>query len=349
MPLSPDAKALLELILARGQSYGDIASLLEVPEDEVRSRARGALTELAGADPDRNVALTDWVLGQADPITRADVARHVREDADDHRLAGELIGALREISPEADLPKLPGEPAGGRFSRRAAAKPAAAEAPAPSPRRADVEGPSRRPSLSSQQSRLLVILGSAAVLGLVVVLAVAGVFSGDDDSSTASTGSDAGSETTAEALSEEIQTVPLTSSGGGDAEGTATFGIASGSQAFVDLEISQLEPAPAGKAYVLWLMVSEDQGHPLTPFQVSQEGTYSEQIPIASFLTQLAARTRFVDVSLSPRKPLLDEVAAAADEGSPIINYTGESILRGGVEATGGGAADGGETTTPQQ
>ncbi len=143
--------------------------------------------------------------------------------------------------------------------------------------------------------------------------------------------------------------MPLTPSGGGDAEGTATFGIASGSQAFVDLEISQLEPAPAGQAYVLWLMVSEDQGHPLTPFQVSQEGTYSEQIPIASFLTQLAARTRFVDVSLAARKPLLDEVAAAVDEGSPIINYTGESILRGSVEATGAGAAGGGETTTPEQ
>ena len=356
MALSPDNQALLELLLAKGQSYEDISSLLDVPEDEVRGRARAALTELGGADPDRNVGLTDWVLGQADPIGRADAARHVREDPEDHRLAAKLIEELRGLAPGADLPKLPGEPSGGRFARRSAsASPPRPPATPAEPKAKRSAGPGRLASLGDRRTKLLVAGGAGAVLLVAVILGVSGVFGGDDDSA-ASSGSDS-TTTTTDASSENIQTVPLEPSGGGDAEGSATFGIASGSQAFVDVDISNLEPAPAGQAYVFWLLVSEDQGHPLTPFQVNQDGSYSEQVPIASFLTQIAARTQFVDVSLSPRKPLLDAVEAAVNDGTPIIPYTGESIMRGEVTPTGGsggGASDqaapggdAGATTTP--
>ena len=43
---------MLQLLLERGQSYDDLASILGVGSDEVRTRARTALTDLAGADPD---------------------------------------------------------------------------------------------------------------------------------------------------------------------------------------------------------------------------------------------------------------------------------------------------------
>ena len=72
MAMTPDQQATLQLLLERGQSYADLARLLGEDEDEVRARARAALTELGGADPDRNVGLTDYLLGQADPIGRAD-------------------------------------------------------------------------------------------------------------------------------------------------------------------------------------------------------------------------------------------------------------------------------------
>ena len=85
MAITPDQQATLQLLLERGQRYADLAQLLGVDEAEVRDRARAALTELGGADPDRNVGLTDYLLGQADPIGRADASRHLREDSDDHR------------------------------------------------------------------------------------------------------------------------------------------------------------------------------------------------------------------------------------------------------------------------
>src|SRR5919112_1621299 len=99
MALTPDQQATLQLLLVRGQRYGDLAKLLNVEEAEVRSRARGALTELGGADPDRTVGLTDYLLGQADPIGRADASRHLRQDADDRALAATLGERLQELFP----------------------------------------------------------------------------------------------------------------------------------------------------------------------------------------------------------------------------------------------------------
>ena len=124
MALTADQQATLQLLLVRGQRYADLAALLGVEEAEVRGRARAALTELGGADPDRNVGLTDYLLGQADPIGRADASRHLREHAEDRALATTLAERLREMFPGAELPRLPGEPrpaaAAARRRRRAA-------------------------------------------------------------------------------------------------------------------------------------------------------------------------------------------------------------------------------------
>src|SRR5918999_1538206 len=47
MPLAQDQRAMLQLLLERGQSYEDIASLLGGSRDDVRRRARAALEELS--------------------------------------------------------------------------------------------------------------------------------------------------------------------------------------------------------------------------------------------------------------------------------------------------------------
>jgi hypothetical protein len=202
MPLSADQQAMLQLLLERGQSYADLGSLLGVDEAGVRARARAALTELAGADPDRNVGLTDYLLGQADPIGRADAVRHLKDDPDDLELATELTQKLRLVAPQAELPRLPGEewrprprraprPAVGRLPipDRLRRKRTAEQSPAgaPSAEAAAPRGP--RTTMSRRQTQLLVVLGSGAVLVVAVVLAVSGAFSsgGDDSASSATT------------------------------------------------------------------------------------------------------------------------------------------------------------------
>src|SRR5512138_1102232 len=118
---------MLQLLLEGGQGYADIGSLLGIAPDEVRSRARAALTEIGGADPDAQVGLTDYLLGQADPIGRADAVRHLQSDPEANALAQRLVQNLRLLAPKAQLPEIP-EPRGGR---RAAPPPSPAATPAP--------------------------------------------------------------------------------------------------------------------------------------------------------------------------------------------------------------------------
>jgi hypothetical protein len=200
VPLTADQQAMLQLLLERGQSYADLASLLGTDEAGVRTRARAALTELAGADPDRNVGLTDYLLGQADPIGRADAVRHLKDDPNDLELATELTQKLRLVAPQAELPRLPGEewrprprrtprlpvrrlPIPDRLRRQRSAEPSPEGAPSAEP--AAPRGP--RTTLSRRQTQLMVALGSGAVLVVTVVLAVSGAFSSGGDDSTPST------------------------------------------------------------------------------------------------------------------------------------------------------------------
>ena len=65
--------------------------------------------------------------------------------------------------------------------------------------------------------------------------------------------------------------MPLEPVGGGDARGEAVFGLATGDQPFVDVSIEGLDPAPNGETYVLWLMLTADEGYPLSPITVDRE------------------------------------------------------------------------------
>jgi hypothetical protein len=326
MPLSPDQQAMLELLLERDQRYSELATLLGVEEAEVSSRARAALTELGGVDPDRNVGLTDYLLGQADPIGRADASRHLREDAEDRALAATLIERLSELYPEARLPRLPGERRSRRMSGRGSRRPAAA-----TERR-------RRPlptaGLSAAQTRLLVILGSAAVLLVAVVLAVTGAFGGGEDSqatpatqpetTAAGSGSRSGDQ--------QIQRVALRPpEGGGDALGAAVFGVATGDQPFVDVAIRGLDPAPQDQTYVIWMMLTPDKGYPLSPITVSEQGTFDDRFPIPSAVLPVIARVRTVEVAIAPVQEVRKTVRSAIQNTSLVLDRPGRTVLTGRI------------------
>ena len=323
MAMTPDQRATLQLLLERGQTYSDLATLLAVDEAEVRDRARAALTELGGADPDRNVGLTDYLLGQADPIGRADASRHLRDDPDDHALATALAGRLREMFPDAELPRLPGEP---RQRRRPRAKAAEGEEP---------KGPRRQSGLTPSQTRLVVVLGSAAVLLIAVVLAVTGAFGGGDDDGSSAAGEETTTAAAAPADEQAIERVALRPTSGGNASGEALFGLATGDQPFVEVAIDGLDPAPQGEQYVIWLMLTQTQGYPLSPIDVDQQGSYSNRFPIPSAVLPVVARVRFVDVSIAPAKEIRQVVRGALEESSLVLDKPGRSVLRGTIPRAG--------------
>jgi len=341
MAITPDQRAILQLLLERGKSYSDLATFLAVDESVVRARARAALTELGGADPDRTVALTDYLVGQADPIDRADASRHLREDPGDHELATKLVASLRELFPAAEPPRLPGEPRTGRFARKAAS--GAMSSPT------DADRGRGRLDFSDSRTRLLVGLGAGAIVLLLAVLAITGAFGGGDDSSasseTASGSTPDGEPTTAPVPDEEIQTVELKAAQGGDATGEAVFGLATGDQPYVNMEIDGLDPAPQGQTYVIWLMLTETQGYPLSPIEVTQNGTFSDRFAIPSPILPVVARVRFVDVSIAPVKDVRRLVGDAIRDQALVLDKPGETVLLGEIpaaqEQAAGGAADG--------
>jgi hypothetical protein len=322
MAMSADQRATLQLLLERGKSYGDLAQLLGQPESEVRARARAALTELGGADPDRNVGLTDYLLGQADPIGRADASRHLRDDPADYELAAGLSDRLREEFPAAELPRLPGQPrpAGGGLLRRT---------PPPSAAAPGAKFERRRSGLSVSQTRLIVICTSAAVILIAVVLAITGAFGGSDEGE--ATAGEASTSTTASQTDEQIQRVALRPVSGGNATGTAIFGLATGDQPYVDVSVRGLDPAPEKRTYVIWLMLTGDKGYPLSPLAVSEDGSFQDRYSIPAAVLPIVARVRYVDVSIAPVAAIRKLVNQAIKSTALVIDEPGEVVLRGRI------------------
>jgi hypothetical protein len=335
--ITPEQRATLQLLLERGQTYADLAALLGEDEAAVRARARAALTELVGTDPDRNVGLTDYLLGQADPIGRADASRHLREDPEDHQLATELAVRLRLMFPTADLPRLPGEarPAGGGLLRRSA--PTASSAGGSGDRSGSRFGLG---GLNQSQSRLIVICASGALLLIVIVLGITGAFSGGDDESTTSADRAASTTTTA-GTDDTLQSVALKPVGGGDATGTAIFGLATGDQPYVDLTLKGLDPAPNDQTYVAWLMLTDTKGYPLSPITVDQNGSFHQRFPIPQAVLPVIARVHFVDVSIAPINTIKQLVRDAIKNTELVINEPGTKVLRGEIPSGGGGQSSG--------
>lgn len=334
MALAPDQQAVLELLLA-GQTYADLEELLGLTQDEVRGRARAGLTELGGADPDRNVGLSDYLLGQADPIGRADAVRHLRQDPADHELAVRISERLAELAPAADLPKLPPAPGGGSFLSRGPAPAREAEEPA---------GPRRSPlaSISQSRSRLYAALAAAAVLLIAVVLAVTGVFSGDDepasagDTNTTAEGTSDGAETGEIPDGQELTTIPLRATGNGDARGAATIGLSTGDQPYIDLVIQNLDQEPNGQAYVVWFMFDEDTGYPLSPI-FPEQGEFNDRFavpaPVISLIFNQRIGAESIEVALSDAQKTLLEIQQAAQDQTYRIERPGQTVLEGRIPA----------------
>lgn len=344
MALKQDERALLQLVCERGQSYTDLAELLAISEDEVREKARGALTELGGSDPDAEVGLTDYLLGQADPIGRADAVRYLQQDPAARELAETVITKLRVIAPGAELPSLPeakGKRRKAAAPSRSEASAAAAAAPA-APSTAADEPVTAGTSSSPHQTRLIAGLAGGGLILLFAILAIAGVFSGEDSPA-------AGSEA---ALTDQPQTtspVELTPESGSGVAGSAVFGFAD-SRLFVDLDLDGLDPDLSRKsAYVLWLMFNDTGGYPVSVLAPNQNGRVLDRLEVpAPIRDTVVGLARSVRISQSSVKRLRDDSIQAADTGVPLVPFSGEGLAIGriplveGGRGTGGGAAGGG-------
>jgi hypothetical protein len=318
--LQGDQRALLQLLCERGQSYEDISGLLGVPAGEVRDRARAALSGIGGSDPDADVGLTDYLLGQADPIGRADAVRHLQGDPEALELAERIQAGLREVAPEAKQPKLPE----ARGKRRRAALPDRSDAPAPAAAGAGDED-------SSRQSRLIAGLAGLGLILIVAILAIAGVFSGDGDSTDSAAATDGTTSTTAS--NDNITEVDLKPVGGSGVAGKATFGLVSDQQLYVDVDVQGLDPsAKSGRSYLVWLMVGDSAGYPIDRLEADEDGAFSGRLSVPTpIAVAVGNQARSVRISSTSVSALQSEIKQAAKQKVPILPFTGDELASGDI------------------
>ena len=358
MAVTDEQRAMLQLLLEGGQGYDDIGSLLGIAPDEVRSRARAALTEIGGADPDAQVGLSDYLLGQADPIGRADAVRHLQSDPEDNALAQRLVQNLRLLAPRAELPEIP-EPRGGRRAAPPPPPPAAAPPPTPAATQAPPSAQAATPKgpgvasraagffsglgSASGKRRTQLILGSAVALVLVIVVLVIVTSGGGDGSSDCkpldvSTAQQAGVPTTkldpvGEAANQDcaptgqVTLVPV-SPQNQQAKKPAISGFA------LQANAAHLEPNANGDEYVLWLYKSDDQARPVGQETVSDNGNLTGAAPLATqelVFLQALQKIRLSRVTAAEKNQIQQSLSAqqGSKKATGVISFVGTPVLEG--------------------
>src|SRR5829696_838597 len=353
---------MLQLLLEGGQGYEDIGSLLGIETDEVRSRARSALQEIGGADPDGHVGLTDYLLGQADPIGRADAVRHLQADPEANALAQRLVQNLRLLAPRATLPDVP-EPRGGRRAAPAppppGGPPAQAAAPPPSvpPAAPAAPGFAARAAgffsgLGKVQGRrrTQVIAGGAAALALIVVLLVVIAGGGGDDGGG---GGDCKPVDTSAAQKAGVPLIKLAATGAAaDADcppsGQITLGQAQQNQQtgnknqtptfILQANAVHVTPTESGDRYLLWLYKSDTQAVPLGQETVDSSGNLTGGVPLLAqqvLLLSAFDTIRFSKVTSAQAQQLQQALQAQGKKATGVVQFVGEPVLQGNISELG--------------
>jgi hypothetical protein len=356
--LTDEQRAMLQLLLEGGQSYADIGSLLGIAPDEVRNRARSSLREIGGADPDAQVGLSDYLLGQADPIGRADAVRHLQSDPEANALAQRLVQNLRLLAPKAQLPEIP-EPRGGRKATApppppaapAQATPVATPSPGAPPEPKSPGFASRVAGFFSGLGRLSgkrrtqFLVGLAAALALVIVVVVAS--SGGSSGS----GSDCKGVDTAAAQQAGVPTIKLVATGAAaDADcppsGQITLGAtqqAANSKNQTPTFALQANavhlPATAdGDRYLLWLYKSDTQSLPLGQETVDSGGNLTGGVPLVAqqvLLLPAFDSIRISKVTSADAQQLQQSLQRQGKKATGVIQFVGQPVLQGSISELG--------------
>lgn len=236
-------RAVVQLLLKQGKSYEDIAALLKSDASAIQARAHLAVAALgpeeSGIGPDRTGELTDYLLGQQSASRRAATREYLEQSAHGRAWARAVAAALRPVAGEA-LPEIPEE--------RAEVDQAFDALRGRMVRQEEVQ--------RSSQLGTRILFGAAGLIVAIVLIVALGVFGGDDPKSTTSTVTRTVRTTPSETPQIILQGRLQRPRGG---EGTAEVAIvryASNNRFRLILAGEQLEPAPDGSAYVVWLYTS---------------------------------------------------------------------------------------------
>jgi len=158
--LPADQRAVLTLVLSRGRSYDEIATLLSIDRASVRDRAIAALDEVgpeSDTSPLQRAVVTDYLLGQLPPGTATQTRDQLARSPADRAWASSVAQELMPLSavPLAQIPEPVQIPD--------AAQPTdPAQIPEPTPRRSSRRG----------GAVLLAVIGLVLVGAVILIVAL---------------------------------------------------------------------------------------------------------------------------------------------------------------------------------
>jgi hypothetical protein len=296
--LSPEQRAIVELVLQQGKTYPELAEMLGMPESRVRELARDALVELApvsvrGVEADWRGQLADYILGQQSGPEATATKGHLRRSEAARSWARSLLDSLEQLYVNGSVPAIP-EGERGR-AKRSAAEPS----PAPAEPRGLASGD------PVMRRRLLAAAAAAAVILLAVLVWPIGLLTGDDDKASSASGDD------------------QASAQGGNQKQAATSGQPAGIAIVVDqggkqqllVQAARLAPSGQNEGYYVWLYNSPDDAKSLGGQVTDQQGNYQA---IGAFPADYS-KYKYIDVT---RQPVGND---------PNVKHSGQSVLRGPV------------------
>src|SRR6185503_8568658 len=278
--LSPEQRAIVELVLRQGKTYEELSEMLGMPGARVRELARDALVELApvsvrGVEEDWRGQLADYVLGQQSGPEATATKGHLRRSEAARSWARSLLDSLDQFYENGSLPAIPE----GERGRRAAAAAAPREPREP---RSAMGG-----RLAPTADRRWLMAGAAALIVIllaVVIWPIGALTGGDDNKSTAS--SDNGSQNSAQ------QTTTGQQANTGQPAGIAIVVQRNGKKQLL-VQAARLAPSGQSEGYYVWLYNSPTDAKSLGGQVTDQNGNYQAIGPLPADFENY----KYIDIS----------------------------------------------------
>jgi len=350
--LPAEQRAILELVIQRRQSYGDLADMLGMPTARVRQLAREALVELssrsaARVDEDWRGQVADYLLGQQTGPEGTATRGHLKRSEAARLWALSLLDSLDHLYDERDLPVIPeGEAAPVRSRERdrprerdRVREPEPPREREPRPRRerpsfslGGLGGRGERPArpLSADAETIVrrrrIAGAAAAATALLFILLIwpVGLLTGDDDGD----GGDA-SSASADAQPQVLGQLLLRPQSGEKGVGIALITEQDGERSLL-VQARGLKPTKEGEAYEVWLFNSQEDATSMGAQLTDRQGNYQG----AGRLPENYQDFQYLDIS----REAVDQNAA----------HSGDSVLRGrlaDIQAASGTDTTGTDTT----
>jgi len=293
--LSPEQRAIVELVLRQGKTYNELADMLNLPEARVRELARDALVELApvsvrGVEEDWRGQLADYVLGQQFGPEATATKGHLRRSEAARSWTRSLLDSLEQFYENGSVPAIP-EGERGRPKRAAAAE----------------RTPSSRPALAAASDPVMrrrLLAGSAALLVLLLAVLVwpVGLLTGDDDKSS----------TASEPAAKKSRQNQQPANASGEPAGIAIVVDRNGKKQLL-VQAANLAPSGQSEGYYVWLYNSPDDARSLGGQVTDRQGSYQA---LGAFPADYR-KSKYIDIT---RQEIGND---------PNVQHSGESVLRG--------------------